>query len=125
MSDSQREMAGGLEKGFGASNVQEHKALRLKTAYQQKPRLEPAHASICRNLPGLLGKWEIPINTFSIIYGTCIAIFLPFPSTQPVTAENMNYGASVFEAALLFAVVDWFVRGHKKSKGPTIRMAHK
>ncbi|PYI06035.1 amino acid permease [Aspergillus sclerotiicarbonarius CBS 121057] len=70
--------------------------------------------------PFALGKLGIPINIFAVLYGTYITIFLPWPETQPVTASSMNYGAPVFGIALLFAVVDWFVRGHKKWNGPTV-----
>ncbi|OJJ75877.1 hypothetical protein ASPBRDRAFT_192069 [Aspergillus brasiliensis CBS 101740] len=75
--------------------------------------------------PFVLGKFGIPINTFAMAYGTYITIFLPWPETQPVTASGMNYGAPVFGVALLFAVIDWFVRGHKKWNGPTVMVAPK
>ncbi|PWY80395.1 amino acid permease [Aspergillus sclerotioniger CBS 115572] len=70
--------------------------------------------------PFTLGRFGIPINVFAVLYGTYITIFLPWPETQPVTASSMNYGAPVFGIALLFAVIDWFVRGHKKWNGPTV-----
>ncbi|KAE8153706.1 amino acid permease [Aspergillus avenaceus] len=75
--------------------------------------------------PFTLGRWGIPINVFSLLYGTYILIFLPFPDAQPVTAEGMNYGAPVFGVALLFAVIDWFVRGRYKWQGPTVRWTPK
>ena len=70
--------------------------------------------------PFTLGRFGIPINFFAILYGTYITIFLPWPETQPVTASSMNYGAPVFGIALIFAVIDWFFRGHKKWNGPTV-----
>ncbi|RDH33974.1 amino acid permease-domain-containing protein [Aspergillus welwitschiae] len=75
--------------------------------------------------PFNLGRYGIPINAFAMAYGTYITIFLPWPETQPVTASGMNYGAPVFGVALLFAVIDWFVRGHKKWNGPTVMASPK
>lgn len=69
-----------------------------------------------------LGKWGIPLNIFVIMYGIYIVIFLPFPPNYPVTATNMNYAAPVFLAVVFFAVIDWFVRGHKCWHGPRIKV---
>lgn len=73
--------------------------------------------------PFCLGKWGLPINIFSIIWAVYILIFLPFPPTLPVTAENMNYAAPVFIGVVLFAVVDWCFRGRFKWNGPIGKMA--
>ncbi|KAL2867846.1 putative amino acid permease [Aspergillus lucknowensis] len=70
-----------------------------------------------------LGFWGIPLNLFTIAYGVYIIIFLPFPPEYPVTARNMNYAAPVFLAAVLFALVDWFVRGRKQWQGPRIKVS--
>ncbi|OJJ42382.1 hypothetical protein ASPZODRAFT_76917 [Penicilliopsis zonata CBS 506.65] len=70
--------------------------------------------------PWRLGRWGIPVNVIAIVYGTYITIFLPFPETQPVTATTMNYGAPVFGIAMLFGLLDWFVRGRKVWNGPTV-----
>ncbi|KAE8352422.1 amino acid/polyamine transporter I [Aspergillus coremiiformis] len=70
-----------------------------------------------------LGHWGIPVNAFAIIYAIYIIIFLPFPPNYPVTAQNMNYSAPVFLAVVLFATVDWFVRGRKHWEGPRIKVA--
>ncbi|KAB8230417.1 putative amino acid permease [Aspergillus alliaceus] len=69
-----------------------------------------------------LGVWGIPLNIFVIIYGIYVIIFLPFPPNYPVTAQNMNYSAPVFLAAVLFAIIDWFVRGHRHWQGPRIKV---
>lgn len=73
--------------------------------------------------PFCLGKWGLPINVFSVIWAVYILIFLPFPATLPVTAENMNYAAPVFIGVVLFAVVDWCFRGRYKWNGPIGKMA--
>ncbi|KJK60991.1 amino acid permease GABA permease [Aspergillus parasiticus SU-1] len=69
-----------------------------------------------------LGIWGIPLNIFVIMYGIYIVIFLPFPPHYPVTAQNMNYAAPVFLAVVFFAIIDWFVRGHKCWQGPRIEV---
>jgi choline transport protein len=68
--------------------------------------------------PWTLGRFGPAINIFALCYGVFICIFLPFPSQQPVTALNMNYAAPVFGFVILFAVMDWCVRGRKVYVGP-------
>lgn len=73
--------------------------------------------------PFRLGRWGLPINLFAICYGIYVAIFLPFPSTQPVTWKSMNYAGPVLGFVILFSLVDWAVRGRKQWHGPTVKMA--
>ncbi|KAJ5389497.1 amino acid/polyamine transporter I [Penicillium cataractarum] len=68
-----------------------------------------------------LGKLGLPMNLVAILFATYFAIFLPFPSTLPVTAENMNYAGPVLGFVMLFACGDWIVRGRHKWEGPTMR----
>jgi len=71
--------------------------------------------------PFRLGRLGLPINIFAIVYAIFIAIFLPFPPFVPVTAANMNYGGPVVGAVILFAILDWFISGRKRFKGPIER----
>ncbi|KAF9895273.1 hypothetical protein FE257_000176 [Aspergillus nanangensis] len=68
-----------------------------------------------------LGKWGLPINLVAIVFATYFAVFLPFPATLPVTAENMNYAGPVLGVVMLFACVDWVFRGRHKWNGPTMK----
>ncbi|KAL2835863.1 amino acid/polyamine transporter I [Aspergillus pseudoustus] len=68
-----------------------------------------------------LGKWGLPMNLLAILFATYFAIFLPFPATLPVTAENMNYAGPVLGFVMLFACGDWVIRGRHKWEGPTMR----
>ncbi|KAJ5915495.1 amino acid permease [Penicillium verhagenii] len=68
-----------------------------------------------------LGKFGLPMNLLAILFATYFSIFLPFPATLPVTAENMNYAGPVLGFIMLFACVDWLVRGRHKWQGPTMR----
>ncbi|KAJ5952461.1 amino acid permease [Penicillium vulpinum] len=68
-----------------------------------------------------LGKFGLPMNLLAILFATYFVIFLPFPATLPVTAENMNYAGPVLGFIMLFACGDWIVRGRHKWQGPTVR----
>ncbi|KAJ5792528.1 amino acid permease [Penicillium pulvis] len=68
-----------------------------------------------------LGKFGLPINLLAILFATYFSIFLPFPATVPVTAENMNYAGPVLGFVMLFACGDWVVRGRHKWQGPAMR----
>ncbi|KAI9373493.1 amino acid/polyamine transporter I [Aspergillus egyptiacus] len=58
-----------------------------------------------------LGRWGLPVNLVAILFATYFSIFLPFPPTLPVTAENMNYAGPVLGLVMLLACLDWVVRG--------------
>lgn len=73
--------------------------------------------------PFRLGKWGLPVNLFAIVWAVYLIIFLPFPSTLPVTKENMNYAAPVFLGVVFFAIVDWCFRGRFKWDGPVGKLA--
>ncbi|KAJ5990782.1 amino acid/polyamine transporter I [Penicillium canescens] len=68
-----------------------------------------------------LGKFGLPMNLLAILFATYFVIFLPFPATVPVTAENMNYAGPVLGFVILFACGDWIVRGRHKWEGPKMR----
>lgn len=66
--------------------------------------------------PAPLGDWNLgalglPVNIFAMIYTAYITVWLAFPSELPVSGTNMNYGAPIFIASVLFALVSWFIRG--------------
>jgi hypothetical protein len=51
-----------------------------------------------------LGKLGLAMNLAAILFVTYFAIFLPFPSTLPVTAENMNYAGPILGFIMLFCL---------------------
>ncbi|KAL9109285.1 MAG: hypothetical protein Q9227_006040 [Pyrenula ochraceoflavens] len=77
------------------------------------------------------GPWRIwgppwvglAVNIFSVIYGVYIIIFLPFPSTRPVTWTNMNYGGIVVGVVMVFALLDYLTFGRKRWLGPARKVA--
>lgn len=66
-----------------------------------------------------LGRFGLYINSFALVYTLYVIVFLPFPSTIPVTAENMNYCGPVMVFVLLVAVGLWFIKG-KRWTGPNL-----
>jgi len=57
-------------------------------------------------------------NVISICWIVFVTIFLLLPATMPVTALNMNYASAVLGGVIIFATIDWFVRGSRHYKGP-------
>ncbi|KXG51260.1 Amino acid/polyamine transporter I [Penicillium griseofulvum] len=68
-----------------------------------------------------MGKFGLPMNLLAILFATYFVIFLPFPSTLPVTAENMNYAGPVLGFVMVLACVDWVIRGRHKWEGPMMK----
>ncbi|KAF2864925.1 amino acid/polyamine transporter I [Massariosphaeria phaeospora] len=69
--------------------------------------------------PWQLGRWSIPIKIAAIIYLTYVIVFVPFPSSRPVTNLTMNYAAPIFLGAIFLALGDWFIRGRRTFEVPT------
>ncbi|KAK7409672.1 hypothetical protein QQX98_008187 [Neonectria punicea] len=67
-----------------------------------------------------LGRYGIYVNSFALVYTLYIIVFLPFPSTLPVTAANMNYCGPVMVVVLLITLVLWFARAKKHWVGPNL-----
>lgn len=67
-----------------------------------------------------LGRYGVYINAFALIYTLYIIVFLPFPSTIPVTAANMNYCGPVMVFVLAVTLVLWFVWAKKNWTGPNL-----
>ena len=69
--------------------------------------------------PFHLGKAGIFINLFGVLYGVFILIWLPFPPFLPVTGVNFNYAGPVMGVVMIFALLDWFIKGKKRFVVPT------
>lgn len=68
--------------------------------------------------PWNMGKLGMAVNILALAFCTFLIIFLPFPTVLPVTAQNMNYASVVFIGVIVFALVDWVIRGRKRYTGP-------
>jgi choline transport protein len=90
--------------------------------------LFPVVAMLYRRIrtPSVLvwGPWRMSnaggmiANIISICWITFVTVFLLLPAMKPVTALNMNYASAVLGGVLIFATIDWFVRGRKQYVGP-------
>lgn len=68
--------------------------------------------------PWSLGRYGLPLNIVAICFCIFLIIFLPFPSTIPVTAQNMNYSSTVFGGIMIIAIIYYVIRGRKHFVGP-------
>lgn len=66
------------------------------------------------------GRWGLYINIFALLYTTYAIIWLPFPSTLPVTAANMNYCGPIMGFILVTAVLVWFAWAKDNWAGPNL-----
>ncbi|KAH7016202.1 amino acid/polyamine transporter I [Microdochium trichocladiopsis] len=55
-----------------------------------------------------LGRWGLLLNIFALSYTIYTMIWLPFPTTLPVTAQTMNYSGPVFVGAGMIVTGLWF-----------------
>lgn len=62
------------------------------------------------------------MNLYGAFFGVFISIFSLFPTTIPVTAQNMNYAGPVLLGLTIIAGLDWFIRGKNVFKGPLREM---
>jgi choline transport protein len=72
--------------------------------------------------PWSLGRFGLAVNLYGAMFGVFISVFSLFPTTIPVTAENMNYAGPVILALTLIAAIDWLTRGKNSFKGPLREM---
>ncbi|KAK0751798.1 amino acid/polyamine transporter I [Schizothecium vesticola] len=68
--------------------------------------------------PWHLGRWSMLANAVAVGWNGFMAVVFFFPTTLPVTPENMNYAVVVFVFVLLFAVGFWFTHGRHFYTGP-------
>jgi choline transport protein len=69
------------------------------------------------------GQWNLgwagtPINAFALVYTCYTMIWLPFPTSLPATASNMNYSGPVLGVVLVAAITLWFLRAQRGWEGP-------
>lgn len=57
-----------------------------------------------------MGKLGMPINLFALVYTAYVIIWLPFPSTMPITGANFNYSSPILGFVVLLALGMWMVR---------------
>jgi choline transport protein len=69
------------------------------------------------------GEWRlprgfgIPINIYALVWTMYLTVWLPFPTTIPVTGTGMNYAGPIFGFVVLAALGWWWVYGRRKWEG--------
>jgi amino acid transporter len=95
-------------------------SLRLRVATS---KAEAGHASVDEDKivfgPWTMGRWGSAVNLYAICYATALVPFMALPTTLPLTKDTMNYAGPVFLIVIVFAGVDYAVRGRKHFHGPT------
>jgi len=77
--------------------------------------------------PVQYGGWRMwrgfgaPVNVFALLWTIYLTIWLPFPTSLPVTGTNMNYALPIYTAVVCAAVVGWFVWGKRRWMGLDLR----
>lgn len=68
-----------------------------------------------------LGRWGWLINSYALLHTTWVVIFLPWPTSLPVTPANMNYASPLFAFCVLFALGTWFLYARNSWAGPSVK----
>ncbi|KIW68075.1 hypothetical protein PV04_04044 [Phialophora macrospora] len=73
------------------------------------------------------GAWRMwpgfatPVNILALLWTVYLTIWLPFPTSLPVTGTNMNYALPIYAFVVLLALGYWFVWGERHWKGLDLR----
>jgi amino acid transporter len=73
--------------------------------------------------PVRLGEWKLPrglglpLNIYALVWTIYLTIWLPFPTTIPVTGTGMNYAGPIYVAVVCAAVAYWFGWGKENWGG--------
>lgn len=73
--------------------------------------------------PVQYGGWRmwkgiaIPVNILALVWTIYLTIWLPFPTTLPVTGTNMNYALPIYVFVILCSLGYWFTWGRKSWPG--------
>ena len=65
-----------------------------------------------------LGRFGSPIAIISSVWLGITSIIMLFPSTYPVTKDNMNYAVVIVSGVLLIAAIYWFASARHWFIGP-------
>lgn len=67
--------------------------------------------------PVQFGDWTLPpgvglpLNVYALAWSIYVTIWLPFPTTIPVTGANMNYSGPIYLAVILGSTAYWILWG--------------
>ena len=61
-----------------------------------------------RTGPWSMGRFGMAVNAFALLYTAYIIVWLPFPTTMPITGANFNYSSPIFGLVLIVAA-GWYL----------------
>lgn len=70
--------------------------------------------------PFWLGNYGYAINIIASPYMVVFFVIYCFPTSKPVSPENMNYSSVIFVGLLLVISIWWLVDARKSYKGPAL-----
>lgn len=77
-------------------------------------------------LPLMWGPWKIPgifglaNNILACVYCIFVIFWSFWPPSATVTAETMNWSVLVYGSVIGFAIIYYFIWGHRQYKGPLV-----
>ena len=69
-----------------------------------------------------LGRFGTIVNAVAVSWTIFLDVLVCFPTSMPVTAENMNYVSVVFVGLASFVVLLWFSTKRGTFKGPHVNI---
>ena len=57
------------------------------------------------------------MNVVALVWTVYLTIWLPFPTTIPVTGTNMNYAGPIYGVVVMAAVMYWLAHGKGRWEG--------
>lgn len=70
--------------------------------------------------PWHLGKFSTAVNLWACIWTAFVSVIFVFPTSVPVTPENMNWAVVYLAGIFAAAGIYWFISGRKFYTGPLI-----
>ena len=73
--------------------------------------------------PVQYGEWRLPrnlatpLNSLALAWTIYLTIWLPFPTTLPVTGTNMNYAGPIYVVVVCMVIGYWFAWGKMRWSG--------
>ena len=71
--------------------------------------------------PYKLGRYGVFINFMSLCYLIYAIIWIPFPTSIPVTASTFNYAGPIMLLIIFGSLLDWTISGRKRFEVPVAR----
>lgn len=65
-----------------------------------------------------LGRCGLPVNIFAMLYALFVMFWSFWPETTPTDPQSFNWSSVLFVGVVIYAVIDYFVRGKNHYVAP-------